>query len=71
MTPPDDPERTGSWAAFATMGLTVAVCVGVGVVAGIWADSVLGTSPLLLFVGLLLGCAVATASVISQIRRFL
>ena len=57
--------------AFATMGMTVAACVALGVVGGIWADALLHTSPVLLFVGLLLGCVVAAASVVSQIRRFL
>ena len=76
MTTPDDssPEDTSarsSWMAFATMGMSVAGCVAVGVVLGIWADSTLHTAPLLLFVGLLLGCLAAGASVVSQIRRFL
>jgi len=53
------------------MGMSVAGCVAVGVVMGIWADSTLHTAPLLLFVGLLLGCLAAGASVVSQIRRFL
>ena len=77
-TTPDEPSedpstsaQRSSWVAFAAMGMTVASCVALGVVAGIWADSQFHTAPLLLFVGLLLGCAVAAASVVSQIRRFL
>ena len=57
--------------AFATMGLTVAACVALGVLGGIWADALLHTAPILLFVGLLLGCSVAATLVVSQIRRFL
>ena len=58
MTTPDDssPEDTSarsSWMAFATMGMSVAGCVAVGVILGIWADSTLHTAPILLFVGLL------------------
>lgn len=70
---PDDvaPSQRSSWMAFATMGMTVASCVALGVVVGIWADSQLHTAPLFLFVGLILGCVVAGASVVSQIRRFL
>lgn len=78
MTTPDEqsdaagaPEQRGSWVVFATMGMTVASCVAAGVVLGIWLDSLLHCSPLLLFVGLLLGIGAAAASVISQIRRFL
>lgn len=71
MTPPDESDGSASWAAFATMGLTVAACVAIGVLLGIWADSKFHTAPLLLFVGLVVGCVVATFAVISQIRRFL
>jgi F0F1-type ATP synthase assembly protein I len=71
VTPPDESDTSASWANFATMGMTVAACVAIGVLLGIWADSKLHTSPLLLFIGLIVGCVVATVLVISQIRRFL
>ena len=79
MTTPDEhsasdtptPAQRSSWMAFAAMGMTVASCVALGVILGIWADSQFHTAPIFLFVGLLLGCAVAATSVVSQIRRFL
>jgi F0F1-type ATP synthase assembly protein I len=58
-------------AAFATMGLTIAVLVGLGVVLGIWADDAWGAAPLWLFVGLVLGTVAAVVSVVQQVRRFL
>ena len=78
MTTPDEqsegtvaPDQRASWMVFATMGMTVASCVAAGVILGIWLDSLLHCSPLLLFVGLLLGIGAAGASVVSQIKRFL
>ena len=53
------------------MGLSVAVCVALGVVLGILGDSWLHTSPIMLFVGLLGGLLAATWMVIVQVRRFL
>jgi F0F1-type ATP synthase assembly protein I len=53
------------------MGVAAAVCVGVGVVLGVWGDSTWHTSPLLLIVGLVLGLATAVWSVVAQIRRYL
>ena len=73
LRPPSE-EPSGSlpaWAAFTAMGLTLAACVSIGVVLGIVADSALGTSSILLFVGLLLGCAAAAGAVVSLVRRYL
>lgn len=73
MSSPDDrqdkPQPQASWAAFASMGMTMAVCVAAGVLLGLWADSALGTSPLFLFVGLIAGCAVAVVAVVQLVRR--
>jgi F0F1-type ATP synthase assembly protein I len=57
--------------AFLNMGLSAAVCVGAGVVLGIWADDTWHTAPALLVVGLLLGLAAATFLVVGQIRKYL
>jgi F0F1-type ATP synthase assembly protein I len=57
--------------AFAALGLTIACTVGVFVVLGLWADSAFGTSPICLLVGVVLGCAAATASTIVLVRRYL
>jgi ATP synthase protein I len=53
------------------MGLTAAICVGLGVVLGLWLDNVFHTAPALLLVGLLLGLVTATMSVIKQMRTYL
>ena len=72
MTEPDRSEATElGWIAFAVMGTTIALCVALGVVLGIWADHVFGTSPLCLLLGIVLGSAVAVVSVVQQVRRYL
>jgi F0F1-type ATP synthase assembly protein I len=48
------------------MGLSAAICVGLGVVLGLWLDSVFHTAP-----ALLLGLVTAAMSVITQIRTYL
>ena len=57
--------------AFLGMGLTAAICVGLGVVLGLWLDSVFHTAPAFLLVGLLLGLVTAAMSVVQQIRTYL
>jgi F0F1-type ATP synthase assembly protein I len=57
--------------AFLSMGLSAAVCVGLGLGIGLWVDSILHTAPAFLLVGLALGLAVAALSVIKQIRTYL
>ena len=76
MTTPD-PDRDTSprdlpgAAAFLGLGSSIAVTLGVFVALGLWADSAFGTSPALLLVGIVLGCAAATASTIALVRRYL
>jgi F0F1-type ATP synthase assembly protein I len=72
-TPPDPDgiKPLPSAAAFLGMGLSAAVCVGVGVVLGIWLDSTWHTAPALLAVGLVLGLGLATFFVVGQIRKYL
>ena len=66
-----EPKPLPGAVAFLNMGLAAAVCVGVGVVLGVWGDSTWHTSPALLVVGLVLGLAAAAASVVAQIRKYL
>jgi len=69
---PDSPPRDlPGVAAFAALGTTIACTVGVFVGLGIWADSAFGTSPVCLLIGVVLGCAAATASTIALVRRYL
>ncbi len=58
-------------AAFATMGMTAAILIAVGVVLGLWADHAGGTSPWGLLIGIALGTVAAVVSVVKQVRRFL
>lgn len=67
----EPPRDLPGFAAFASLGLTIAVTVGVFVVLGLWADSALGTSPWCLLAGIVLGCGAATASTIALVRRYL
>jgi F0F1-type ATP synthase assembly protein I len=67
----DEPKPLPGAVAFLNMGLAAAVCVGAGLLLGLWADSAWHTSPILLVVGLVLGLAAAAASVVAQIRKYL
>ena len=58
-------------AAFASMGLSAAVLVGLGVLVGLWADHAWHSSPWGLLFGLALGTVAAVLSVVKQVRRFL
>jgi len=58
-------------AVFMTMGLTIAITIGIGVFLGIWADNEWGAAPLWLVIGLVLGTVAAVVSVLKQVRRFL
>jgi F0F1-type ATP synthase assembly protein I len=69
---PDEPVKPLPGAmAFVGLGTTVAGCVAVCVGGGIALDAWLGTSPLFLVIGLVLGLAAAVATVVAQVRRFL
>lgn len=54
-----------------TMGLGMAVSVGVGLVAGLLADAWLHTGPGLTFLGLALGVGAGIAFVVVQARKYL
>ena len=58
-------------AAFATMGTTIAGCLAVGVVLGLWADHLWHSGPWGLLLGIVLGTVAAVTSVIKLVRRFL
>lgn len=57
--------------AFLSMGLSAAICVGLGLLLGILVDDALHTAPAFLLVGLALGLALGAMSVVKQIRTYL
>ncbi|MGH9020320.1 MAG: AtpZ/AtpI family protein [Acidimicrobiales bacterium] len=57
--------------AFAVLGSTIATCLALGVVAGLWVDARWHTSPWGLLFGIVLGTVAAVVSVVKLVRRFL
>ncbi len=55
---------------FAGLGLFNALCLGAGLAAGWFTDQALGTLPLFLFVGLILGITFGVLATRSEIKRF-
>ena len=62
-------ERPGIM-AFAGLGLMNAICVGGGLVGGWFVDKALGTLPLFLMIGLVLGVLVGALATRSEIKRY-
>ncbi|MFZ1062116.1 MAG: AtpZ/AtpI family protein [Acidimicrobiales bacterium] len=67
---PGEPDLPGV-AAFAVMGTTIASCLAVGVLLGLWVDHELHSAPAGLLIGIVLGTVAAVVSVVKQVRRFL
>ena len=59
------------WGDLASAGLTVAVAIAIGVVAGWLLDNLLGTLPIFLFLGLLLATAGAVWYLVLKFRTYL
>jgi hypothetical protein len=53
------------------LGITSALCLGIGLGAGWGIDSLLGTTPAFIFVGIIVGVAMAAAATWSEVRKFL
>jgi F0F1-type ATP synthase assembly protein I len=53
------------------MGVSIALCIVVALLLGIWLDAVTHLSPLFTLVGLLVGIAFAVATAYVQIKKFL
>jgi Putative F0F1-ATPase subunit Ca2+/Mg2+ transporter len=64
-----DKERPGI-TQFWGLGMLNALCLGAGMVAGWFVDQALGTLPLFLFIGMVLGIAVGVLATRSEIKRF-
>lgn len=59
------------WSTLLGLGAATAVLVGAGIALGWWLDSVLGTSPILVVIGIALGLAGGFCYTVVQIRPFL
>jgi hypothetical protein len=55
---------------FAGLGMMNALCWAAGLIGGYFLDQALGTLPLFLFVGLLLGIAIGVLASRSELKRF-
>lgn len=67
-------QNPGPWRAFSifgSIGIQLAILIVAGFYGGRWLDSVMGTSPVFLIVGILCGVAVGIMSMILLIKRFL
>jgi len=53
------------------MGVSIALCVTVGLLVGIWLDGVSHLSPLFTLLGLLVGIVFAVVTAYVQIKKFL
>jgi F0F1-type ATP synthase assembly protein I len=71
-----DQENSGvkdlpGFGAFAAMGTTIATCLAVGVLLGLYLDHLWHFAPGGLLIGIVLGAVAAVASVVSLVRRYL
>ena len=67
-----EPGRAGAYIAlFSEIGLILLVTTLIGVLAGHWADERLGTLPLFLIVGFLVGAGSGAAMIYRLVSRFL
>lgn len=53
------------------LGVTIAVCLGVGLAAGWALDGVLATTPIFIFVGIVVGVGMGVAATWVEVRKFL
>ncbi|MDQ6849469.1 MAG: AtpZ/AtpI family protein [Actinomycetota bacterium] len=60
-----------SWSQFLSMGAATAAVLVVGVGLGWFVDHLLGTLPIFLFVGLLLGVVGAVTFIVRTVRTYL
>jgi len=61
--------KWGSQLRLSTVGLTLAIAVGIGAVGGLYLDDYLGTKPWLTILGVLLGSAAGFHQLIREIKR--
>lgn len=66
-------ERDKMWqtaARYSAVGIEMAASVAIGVYAGMWLDTKLGTEPYLFYVGLGVGVGAAVSSIVRAVRQY-
>jgi F0F1-type ATP synthase assembly protein I len=67
-----EPGRGGAYAVlFSEIGISLLVTTLLGVLVGYWADNQLGTLPILVIVGFLIGAGAGTLMIYRLVTRFL
>jgi F0F1-type ATP synthase assembly protein I len=67
-----EPGRGGAYAAlFSEIGISLLITTLVGVLVGRWVDAQLGTLPVFVIVGFLIGAGSGTVMIIRLVSRFL
>jgi ATP synthase protein I len=67
-----EPGRGGAYAVlFSEIGISLLVTTLIGVLAGRWVDAQLGTLPLFVIIGFLLGAGSGTVMIYRLVSRFL
>jgi ATP synthase protein I len=67
-----EPGRGGAYAVlFSEIGISLLVTTLVGVLAGRWVDAQLGTLPIFVIVGFLVGAGTGTVMIYQLVSRFL
>ncbi|MEE8308029.1 MAG: AtpZ/AtpI family protein [Gammaproteobacteria bacterium] len=61
--------KWGSQLRLSTVGLTIAIAVGIGAVGGVYLDGYLGTQPWLTILGVLLGSAAGFHQLIRETKQ--
>ena len=68
---PDEPDRSLGWSTLLGMGAVTAAELVAGLGLGWLVDSLAGTTPIFLLIGLLLGIAAAITYTVAEFRKYL
>jgi ATP synthase protein I len=68
---PDEPTPPLGWSTLLTMGTVIAAELVVGIGLGWFVDSLAGTGPVFLLIGVLLGIAAAVTYTVVEFRKYL
>jgi F0F1-type ATP synthase assembly protein I len=68
---PDEPDQSFGWSELLGMGVVVAAELAAGLGLGWLVDTLAGTTPIFLLIGLLLGMAAAVTYTVVEFRKYL